>query len=67
MSAELRQRLFAIFQSGSAEELAAVLRLLLLLSTRNSKEPTRLASSPAPGLKELKCTPRLSHTEEPRN
>jgi hypothetical protein len=45
---QLRQRVFASFQSGSAEELAAVLQLLLLLSIRNSNEPALVISLPEP-------------------
>jgi hypothetical protein len=44
---DLRQRLFTSFQTGSAEELAVVLQLLLILSTHHSKEPAK-ASTPAP-------------------
>jgi hypothetical protein len=58
MSVELRQRLLIIFRSGSAEELATVLQLLLLPSTRNSNEPALGISLPEPA-HEDKC--KLSH------
>jgi hypothetical protein len=44
---QLRQRVFHAFATGSAEELAAILQLLLILSSPNRKEPARLTSLPA--------------------
>jgi hypothetical protein len=44
---QLRQRVFHAFTTGSAEELAAVLQLLLILSTHHTKEPGK-AFTPSP-------------------